>query len=436
MRFPVTLCALAFAAGAAAGAPAPIAGRWLVKDDYYGTIHYSVLDIQASGDKLTGRFGRSAVEGTLNGEAFHLVTTGSPEEAWTTDGRIVDGALVGTFVIVSSGDPAHPIRATFTATRAPDAPGGPPRRFEFTPGVFYRAFSAANAPVLTISPGDTVHTSTVDAGGVDAAGVRRAIGGNPQTGPFYVTGALPGDTLAVHLVRLRLNRDWAISDDAIVDRGLTGDLAVKMKDGGKTVLWKLDQVAGVARLQTPGAHTAGFTIPLRPMLGCIAAAPENPPVATGDSGEFGGNMDFNEITEGATVYLPVGAPGALLYLGDAHAAQGDGELTGDALETSMDVEFTVEVIRGQRPPAPRVESASQIMAMGLGGSIDDAFRAATANMAAWLADRYHLTPAETAEVLGASAHYQVSEAADRNAGVVLRLDKARLATLGGGAKGP
>src|SRR6202034_975045 len=102
------------------------------------------------------------------------------EEAWTTDGRIVDGALVGTFVIVSSGDRAHPIRATFTATRAPDAPRGPPRRSEFTPGVFYRAFSAANAPVLTISPGDTVHTSTVDAGGVDAAGVQRAIGGNPQ----------------------------------------------------------------------------------------------------------------------------------------------------------------------------------------------------------------------------------------------------------------
>ena len=259
MRFPATLWALAFTAGAAAAAPAPhttlIAGRWLVKDDYYGQIHYSTLDIQAAGAKLTGRFGRSTFEGTLNGGAFHLVATGSPGEAWTTDGRIVDGALVGAFVIVSSGDPAHPIRATFTATRAPDAPERAPTAVRVHASVFYSAFSAANAPVLTISSGDTVHTSTVDADGMDAAGARRVIGSNPQTGPFYVTGALPGDTLAVHLVRLRLNRDWALSDDAVIDRGLTGDLAVVTKKDGKIVPWKLDQVAGVARLETAGPHT-------------------------------------------------------------------------------------------------------------------------------------------------------------------------------------
>jgi acetamidase/formamidase len=166
------------------------------------------------------------------------------------------------------------------------------------------------------------------------------------------------------------------------------------------------------------------------MLGCIATAPgpEQAPPGTGDSGRYGGNMDFNEITEGATVYLPVSNPGALLYLGDAHAAQGDGELNGNALETSMDVKFTVDVISDRWLPAPRVETATSIIAMGL-GSLDDAFREATSNMAQWLADDYKLTPPEVAEFLGTAAHYNVSEAADRNAGMVLRIDKARLETI-------
>lgn len=145
-------------------------------------------------------------------------------------------------------------------------------------------------------------------------------------------------------------------------------------------------------------------------------------------------MDFNEITEGATVLLPVSVPGALLYVGDGHAAQGDGELNGNALETSMDVEFTVDVVPGKRISFPRMESATQIMAVGLAGSIDDAFRDATANMAQWLADQYKLTPSEVAQVLGTSAQYKVNEVADRNAGVVLKLDKERLQALASAAK--
>jgi acetamidase/formamidase len=140
-------------------------------------------------------------------------------------------------------------------------------------------------------------------------------------------------------------------------------------------------------------------------------------------------MDFNEIVEGATVYLPVSAPGGLLYVGDGHALQGDGELNGNALETSMDVEFTVDVIAGKRIQGPRVESASHIMAMGLGGSLDDAFRGATANMAQWLTDEYKLTPSEVAQVLGTSSEYKVSEVADRNAGMVLKISKERLKSL-------
>ena len=135
------------------------------------------------------------------------------------------------------------------------------------------------------------------------------------------------------------------------------------------------------------------------------------------------------IVEGATVYLPVSVPGALLYVGDGHAAQGDGELNGNALETSMDVEFTVGVVSHKPLMNPRVESATHIMAMGLAGSLDDAFRAATANMAQWLADGYKLTPSEIAQVLGTAAEYKVSEAADRNAGIVLKIAKERLQPL-------
>src|SRR5262249_30698807 len=130
---------------------------------------------------------------------------------------------------------------------------------------------------------------------------------------------------------------------------------------------------GIATSEKPGEHLARYAVPLRPMLGCIAVAPNSAqaPPGTGDCGRWGGNMDFNEIVEGVTVYLPVSVPGALLYVGDGHAVQGDGELNGNALETSMDVEFTVDVLPRKPMRGPRVESATHIMAMGLAGSLDD-----------------------------------------------------------------
>jgi acetamidase/formamidase len=276
----------------------------------------------------------------------------------------------------------------------------------------------------------------VDAGGKDEKGVTRVLGGNPETGPFYVETALPGDTLAVHLTRLRLNRDWAESDDFLVGRAVDSDLAAKMKDLGKTVRWHLDTEHGVATPEKPAEHLKQYSVPLRPMLGCVAVAPNAAQAApgTGDSGRYGGNMDFNENAEGATIYLPVSVPGALLYVGDGHALQGDGELNGNALETSMDVEFTVDVIPAKRIPGPRVESATHVMAMGLAGSLDDAFREATANMAQWLTDEDKLTPSEVAQVLGTSAEYKVSEVADRNAGMVLKINKERLKSLASAAK--
>ena len=402
----------------------------MVNTDYFGSTIYYRMELKQEGEKLTGEFGGDKLEGTLKGNAVYFFA--KDEEGGTDElkGTLQGTTITGTVVFTHPDDP-HPTTHKIIAELIPARRAGAPRRHEFVPTTFYRQFSAAIKPVLTIAPGDTVHTTTVDAGGKDEKGVTRVLGGNPETGPFYVESAQPGDTLAVHLTRLRLNRDWAGSDDFLVGRAVDSDLAAKMKDLGKTVRWHLDAEHGVATPEKPAEHLKQYSVPLRPMLGCVAVAPGSAQAApgTGDSGRYGGNMDFNENVEGATIYLPVSVPGALLYVGDGHALQGDGELNGNALETSMDVEFTVDVIPAKRIPGPRVESATHIMAMGLAGSLDDAFREATANMAQWLTDEYKLTPSEVAQVLGTSSEYKVSEVADRNAGMVLKINKERLKPL-------
>jgi amidase len=412
-----------------------LTGHWTAVVDYLGSRLYSGFDLVQQGEKLSGKLHGDALEGSVEGNGFHFVAKDNDGGTEQVTGTVQGSTLHGEVVQTDPNSPAHPVTFNFIATLRPPRPTAPPQRHEFIPTVFYRQFSPFNPPVLTVNPGDTVHTTTVDAGGTDHDNVSRVLGGNPQTGPFYIESAVPGDTLVVHILRLRLNRDWALSDDDLVERATDSKLAIKMKDGGKTVIWHLDLASGTASPAKPGEHLAHYTVPLRPMLGCIATAPgpaQSPP-GTGDSGSYGGNMDFNEITEGATIYLPVSNPGALLYLGDAHAAQGDGELNGNALETSMDVEFSVDVLPNQRPPAPRIENSTSIMAMGL-GSLDDAFRGATSNMAQWLAEDYKLSPSEVAQVLGTAAHYHLSEVADRNAGVVLRIEKERLNGLGRGEK--
>lgn len=413
-----------------------LSGRWLVSADFYGTPISLTLQLKQDGNRLTGEFTGDKLEGTVDAGAVHFVAKDERGNTEKCDAMLQGNTLSGTIVFTDIDDPEHPGIHQFTAHLVPKRREGAPQRHEFTPTTFYRQFSALNKPVLTVSPGDTIHTTTVDAGGTDEKGVTRVLGGNPETGPFYIETAAPGDVLVVHLTRLRLNRDWAISDDFVVDRALDSGLAVKMKDVGKSVRWHLDRDRGVATPEKPSEHLTRYTVPLHPMLGCVAVAPNAAQAAppTGDSGRWGGNMDFNEIVEGATLYLPVNAPGALLYLGDGHAAQGDGELNGNALETSMDVEFTVDLIPQKQMMSPRVESATHIMAMGLSGSLDDAIRTATASMAQWLADDYKLTPSEVAQVLGTAAEYKVSEVADRNAGIVLKINKERLSTLREGGK--
>ncbi len=421
---------LALATLAATAQNQQFTGNWIVTADVFGTPIYARITLNQQGDKLTGNFNGDKLEGTVTGTQIHFVSKDNEGGSDTVQGTLRNGTLAGDYIEIDGSNPSHPEHYTFTAVLAPPLQHST-QRHDFTPTVFYRQFSPFYKPVLTVNPGDAIHTTTVDAGGTDEKGVRRVLGGNPETGPFYIQGAQPGDTLVVHLVRLKLNRDYAISDDNLVGRVLGPGLAVKMKDTGKTIRWHLDLAKGLASPESPGEHMRSFAIPVRPMLGCVATAtgPANAPPGSGDSGGYGGNMDFNEIGEGATIYLPVSNPGALLYVGDGHALQGDGELNGNALETSMDVEFTVDVLPGKRIGSRRIETPTDLITMGLAGSLDDAIKDATGNMANWLEQDYKLTPTEIAQFLGVASEYHISEVADRNAGIVLKIAKSKLSTL-------
>ncbi|WP_249475452.1 acetamidase/formamidase family protein [Luteimonas galliterrae] len=418
-------------AAAAAQAQDHARESWVVAVDLWGNPVYQTLELAQDRGALTGTLDGDALRGMRDGNRIRFTVTDANRASATYIGNIEDDALTGTVDMPDTNDPKARASHAFRAQRIPARPPGPPRRHVYAPDSYSNEFSPHRKPVLTIWPKDSVHTTTLDSGGVDEKGITKALFGNPQTGPFFVAGAQPGDTLAIRIDRLRLNRGYADSLDGIVGRALGPGLAAKAGDLGKPVRWTLDRTRGVAYPAGAAGKLKQFSVPLRPMLGGLAVAPGfgSAPISTGDTGRFGGNMDFNEVIEGNTVYLPVMQPGALLYLGDAHAAQGDGETSQYGLETSMDVEFTVDLLRGKSIAMPRVESPTQWMVLGQAGSLDDALRAATGGMVQWLQQDYGLTLSECAQILGSAVQYQVANLAGRSVGVVAKLDKQRLAGL-------
>lgn len=303
----------------------------------------------------------------------------------------------------------------------------------FTPTKFYSEFSSANAPAITIHPGDTVHTWTVDCNGFDSLGNKLSNGDavNPLTGPFYVQGAQPGDILKVHLVKLNFSRNTAFSSLSFHERSLpAADYAPFSK--AVPVTWDLNFKNMTAKPRMNSARLKNFTVNIHPFLGCVGVAPAGKPYPTTDSGPFGGNMDFTAVTEGADIYLPVYHPGALLTIGDGHAAQGDGELNWDAIETSLNVTFTVQLIK---QPAvtldnPRVENKDYIMAVGADSSLDVALKIATKNLLQWVQQAYHLTNEEATQVLGSSLEYKIAEIVDPKTEIVAMIKKSVLGKIG------
>jgi acetamidase/formamidase len=376
------------------------------------------LSLTITGEKLTGTAGGQAIEGTVRGRSIEFVRQKA----------VAKGSLEGEEL---KGDVVFPDRTVkWTAVRIPPRPASP-RTHVFEPSEFHLYFSSKVAPPLRIHPGDTVRTWSVDAGGRDPQGNRRSAGGNPQTGPFYVEGAMPNDTLVVRFNRVRTNRDWAQSGSSIMRNALEpGTLGNLKWDTGFNSRWRIDTTRNVAFLEKPTEPLKNFTVPLQPMLGCVAVAPQGEwAIRTTDSGRFGGNMDYNQIREGTTVYLPVSHPGALLFVGDGHAAQGDGELTGDALETSMDIEFTVDLIRDRNFGHPLAENSEFLISIGIGGSLDQALQQATSGMVRWLDRDYRLTPSEAAMLLGFAVQYDVADLVGTQVSIAAKLPKSRLGTL-------
>jgi amidase len=404
------------------------AEHWIVRTDMWGNAAYSTLDLTRDGERLTGTLDGDPIEGTVKGRTIRFSARDRKGTVYAYAGTLGGGAMAGDADMPDSNHPGVRIAHLFTARRLPDRPAGGPRTYDFKPTDYSNLFTADRLPVLTIWPGDGVRTSTIDSGGVDAQGVTRALFGNPQTGPFFVAGAEPGDTLVIHIRKLSPDRDWADSLDTIVGRALGVSLVPKAGDLGKPVRWRLDRAAGLARPEGANGALRDYAVPLRPMLGGLAVAPGfgSAPLSTGDTARTGGNMDFPEIAEGATVYLPVQQPGALLYLGDAHALQGDGETSQYALETSMQVEFGVDLIKHRTISTPRIESASEIMTLGQAGSLDEALKAASTGMLQWLQQEYGLTLSEAAQVLGTAMRYSVPNLAGRSVGVAARIDRKLL----------
>jgi len=403
------------------------ADTWILRTDLWGNPAFSTLSIARSRDRISGDLDGDQVEGSMRGERLTLTVTDRQNHITRYALRLRGAELAGSSEGPDTNDPTARATHAVTGWRMPDREGAP-RTFEFTPSDYSNSWNADRRPVLVAWPGDTIHTTTIDSGGVDEHGRTRALFGNPQTGPFFIAGARPGDTLVVHIRRLKLNRDWADSLDTIVGRALGSSLIPAAADLGKPVRWRLDREAGRARPENATGALADYSLPVKPMLGGIAVAPGfgTPPISTGDTGRYGGNMDFNEVIEGNTVYLPVQQPGALLYFGDAHALQGDGETTQYALETSMDVTLTVELIKGRSVSTPRVESPTQIMVLGQAGSLDEALKFATTGMVLWLQQDYGLTLSQAAQVMGAAMRYNVANLAGRSVGVTARIDKALL----------
>jgi len=401
-----------------------LAGDWEFTISRFGGAQrdYTRVKIEVQGDKLTATTTRQMkMEGAVRGSSLELkVFDRDGKSAGTLTGAISGGQLSGEGTL---GDDKQQVK--WIARREPKPPAGGARTLQFVPEKFHNYFSPLIPPALHIFPGDTVETKSVDAGGRDEKGVRRSPGGNPLTGPFYVEGVMPGDTLVVRINRLRLNRDSAESGDGIVPTALSPRYYKDLKsEKDFSSEWKLDRERGVATLAKPSERLKNFQVKLKPMLGCIGVAPPQESVfRSGYLGPWGGNMDYNQFGEGVTLYFPVFQPGALLFIGDGHAAQGDGELTGDALETSTEYSFTVDVVRGKSVPSPRAENAEYRMASGIAHSLTEALQQATTNLAQWLSDDYKLNANEVAIVLGTSIRYDVAEVVDPEIHVVAKIAK-------------
>ncbi len=293
----------------------------------------------------------------------------------------------------------------------------------FSPQVFH-ATLGAHEPVLRISDGDVVITETLDAHGYDKAMAMRGGDTNPMTGPFFIEGAEQGDQLAVEIIRIGMNRKtgWTRSGLAwnVVEPALVRDMPVRDK-----IIWDIG--ANGISIQQPPSALKDWSIAIDPMIGCFGVAPaDGEMISTATSGHHGGNMDYRLFRPGTTAMFPVAVTGALFFIGDAHGAQGDGEIAGTGIETSSEVEFRVRIIKGKTSLWPRGETADCIFTVGNARPLEQALQHATSEMLRWLEQDYGLDRVSASHLLGMAVRYDIANVFNPAFSVACRLEKSWL----------
>src|SRR5687768_15765843 len=295
----------------------------------------------------------------------------------------------------------------------------------FKPTVGHPTF-AVRPPVLTVQPGDVLESESLWGEWYEKAGGKWP----GEVGPIAIAGAEPGDTLVVDILKVQPNRDTAISTQggrfgALVPDRRTAFLNDPFPRG--RYVWRLDRARMTGTVDLPGSRQKSVTVPLQPMLGRVAVAPEDEEEFGGLwPGQFGGNLDVPDVREGTTVYLPVFHPGALFYFGDGHARQGDGEVCGSGLETSMEVAFRFELVKGKKVAWPRIEDADHIMVAGSARPLSDALRISFVELINWLVADYGFNKEEAYQLTSQVATVRVANMVDPLYTVVAKFPKKLL----------
>jgi len=421
---------------------ANLSGEWVGQltgpfDSQY-TAQYNHVTLTSSAGKVAGKWGTYNVAGMLAGDKLSIsltdtrgilvgTLTGSLDgEMFEGEGSVVPARRMSSATSMAPAQP--PQNVTWKLTRPVAQPAGP-QSYVYEPKYYYGIYSAAEPPALHIFPGDTVSTRTMDQAR-DAGIPKHGNGGDVNVGPFYVEGALPGDTLVVHIVKLRTNKPTGRQGSRFNAHAVTTAYALAAQyDPNFNGNWNQDQDHNIASLP-PSPGLPHLTIPMKTMLGCISVAPPGEEQYRGtDLGVFGGNLDYNDNVEGTTLYFPVFHPGALLGMGDAHGAMGDGEVVGTGLETSVDVTFTVDVIKGYATPQVRAETKDYLISFGVSGSVPESIQLATTQLADWMKHDYKLNDSEVALFFGDALKYDIAELVDPHFDVVAKVPKSEVALL-------
>lgn len=291
-------------------------------------------------------------------------------------------------------------------------------------------------PVRTIRPGEVVSTWTADCYGGRvrsvsdmATQVTNTSMMNPQTGPFFIEGAEPGDTIAVHFCSITPSVDWGVSTTVPLFGALTTTPFTAMLHeplAERTWIYDLDVPQRLVRYHALDSDVT-IDLPMEPMHGTVGVAPPLGEVRSSlTPGSWGGNMDTPEMRAGTTCYLGVNVPGALLSLGDGHARQGEGETCGVAVETAMDTTFAVELIKGTPTPWPRLEDDTHIMSTGSTRPLEDAFRISHADLVQWISGGLGFSVLDAYQLVSQTALTPVANVCDENYTVVGKIAKAHL----------